>query len=103
MGCEVCVNCCPSKEKALVMESIESQVDVEAANWEFATTISVKDNLWNKYSVKGSQFCQPLFEFNGACGGCGETPYIKLLTQLYGDRMLIANATGCSSIYPAAA
>jgi pyruvate-ferredoxin/flavodoxin oxidoreductase len=103
MGCEVCVNCCPSKEKALVMESIESQVDVEAANWEFATTISIKDNLWNKYSVKGSQFCQPLFEFNGACGGCGETPYIKLLTQLYGDRMLIANATGCSSIYPAAA
>lgn len=103
MGCEVCVNCCPSKEKALVMESIESQVDVEAANWEFATTVSVKDNLWNKYSVKGSQFCQPLFEFNGACGGCGETPYIKLLTQLYGDRMLIANATGCSSIYPAAA
>ena len=103
MGCEVCVNCCPSKEKALVMESIESQVDVESANWEFATTVSVKDNLWNKYSVKGSQFCQPLFEFNGACGGCGETPYIKLLTQLYGDRMLIANATGCSSIYPAAA
>ena len=103
MGCEVCVNCCPSKEKALVMESIESQVDVEAANWEFATTVSIKDNLWNKYSVKGSQFCQPLFEFNGACGGCGETPYIKLLTQLYGDRMLIANATGCSSIYPAAA
>jgi pyruvate-ferredoxin/flavodoxin oxidoreductase len=103
MGCEVCVNCCPSKEKALVMESIESQVDDEAANWEFATTVTVKDNLWNKYSVKGSQFCQPLFEFNGACGGCGETPYIKLLTQLYGDRMLIANATGCSSIYPAAA
>jgi len=103
MGCEVCVNCCPSKEKALVMESLESQVDIEAANWEFATTVSIKDNLWNKYSVKGSQFCQPLFEFNGACGGCGETPYIKLLTQLYGDRMLIANATGCSSIYPAAA
>jgi pyruvate-ferredoxin/flavodoxin oxidoreductase len=103
MGCEVCVNTCPSKEKALVMESIESQVDIEAANWEFATTVSIKDDLWNKYSVKGSQFCQPLFEFNGACGGCGETPYVKLLTQLYGDRMLIANATGCSSIYPAAA
>ncbi len=85
------------------MEPFESQVEVEAANWEFATTVSIKDNLWNKYSVKGSQFCQPLFEFNGACGGCGETPYIKLLTQLYGDRMLIANATGCSSIYPAAA
>jgi len=103
MGCEVCVNCCPSKEKALVMEPFESQAEVEAVNWEFAMTVPVKDNLWNKYSVKGSQFCQPLFEFNGACGGCGETPYIKLLTQLYGDRMLIANATGCSSIYPAAA
>ncbi len=103
MGCEVCVNCCPSKEKALVMEPLETQSEVEAANWEFATTLKVKDNLWNKYSVKGSQFCQPLFEFNGACGGCGETPYIKLLTQLYGDRMMMANATGCSSIYPAAA
>ncbi|KAF1085888.1 Pyruvate-flavodoxin oxidoreductase [Sporotomaculum syntrophicum] len=103
MGCESCVNVCPAKEKALVMESIESQVNVEAANWEFAMTIPVKDNLVNKYSVKGSQFCQPLLEFSGACAGCGETPYIKLLTQLYGDRMMIANATGCSSIWAAAA
>lgn len=103
MGCEVCVNACLAKEKALVMESIESQVNVEAVNWEFAMTIPVKDNLMNKYSVKGSQFCQPLLEFSGACAGCTETPYVKLLTQLYGDRMMIANATGCSSIWAAAA
>lgn len=103
MGCEVCVNVCPSKEKALVMEPIESQKDIEANNWEFAMAVPVKDNLWNKYSVKGSQFCQPLLEFSGACSGCGETPYVKLLTQLYGDRMMIANATGCSSIWGAAA
>jgi len=103
MGCESCMNVCPAKEKALVMESIESQVDVEAANWEFGMIIPVKDNLMNKYSIKGSQFCQPMLEFSGACAGCGETPYVKLLTQLYGDRMMIANATGCSSIWAAAA
>ena len=103
MGCESCVSVCPSKEKALVMESIESQTNLETANWEFATTIPVKDDLLNKYSVKGSQFCQPLLEFSGACAGCGETPYVKLLTQLYGDRMMVANATGCSSIWSAAA
>ncbi|MDT3698567.1 MAG: pyruvate:ferredoxin (flavodoxin) oxidoreductase [Thermincola sp.] len=103
MGCGVCVNACLAKEKALVMEDIESQVAVEAANWEFAMTIPVKDNLMNKFSIKGSQFCQPLLEFSGACAGCGETPYVKLLTQLYGDRMMIANATGCSSIWAAAA
>lgn len=103
MGCEVCVNTCPSKEKALVMEPIDSQKEVEAANWEFAMTVPVKDNLWNKYSVKGSQFCQPLLEFSGACAGCGETPYVKLLTQLFGDRMMMSNATGCTSIWAAAA
>ena len=103
MGCEVCVNACPANESALVMEPLESQRDVEAPNWEFAMTIPVKDNVWNKYSIKGSQFCQPLLEFSGACAGCGETPYIKLLTQLYGDRMLVANATGCTSIWAAAA
>lgn len=103
MGCGVCVNACLAKEKALVMEDLESQVATEAANWEFAMTIPVKDNLMNKYTIKGSQFCQPLLEFSGACAGCGETPYVKLLTQLYGDRMLIANATGCSSIWAAAA
>ncbi|MDD4237088.1 MAG: pyruvate:ferredoxin (flavodoxin) oxidoreductase [Desulfotomaculaceae bacterium] len=103
MGCEVCVNTCPSKEKSLVMESLDSQKDIEAANWEFAMTIPVKDKLWNKYSVKGSQFCQPLLEFSGACAGCGETPYVKLLTQLFGDRMMMSNATGCTSIWAAAA
>jgi len=103
MGCEVCVNTCPSKEKSLVMESLDSQKDIEAANWEFAMTVPVKDNLWNKFSVKGSQFCQPLLEFSGACAGCGETPYVKLLTQLFGDRMMMSNATGCSSIWAAAA
>lgn len=101
MGCEVCVNACPAE--ALTMETFESQRDIEAANWDFAMTIPVKDNLWNKYSIKGSQFCQPLLEFSGACAGCGETPYIKLLTQLFGDRMLVANATGCTSIWAAAA
>jgi len=101
MGCEVCVNACPAS--SLVMESFESQKDVEASNWEFAMTIPVKDNVWNKYSIKGSQFCQPLLEFSGACAGCGETPYVKLLTQLFGDRMMVANATGCTSIWAAAA
>jgi len=103
MGCEVCVNTCPAKEKALVMKPIEEQVEREAGNWEYAMTVPVKDNLWNKFSVKGSQFCQPLLEFSGACAGCGETPYVKLLTQLFGDRMMMANATGCSSIWAAAA
>jgi len=103
MGCELCVNGCPAKEKALVMENLESQRDVQSSNWDFAMTIPTKENLWNKFTVKGSQFCQPLLEFSGACAGCGETPYVKLATQLFGDRMIIANATGCSSIWAAAA
>jgi pyruvate-ferredoxin/flavodoxin oxidoreductase len=103
MGCELCVNGCPAKEKALVMESLESQKDAQSANWDYAMTIPTKENLWNKYTVKGSQFCQPLLEFSGACAGCGETPYVKLTTQLFGDRMIAANATGCSSIWAAAA
>lgn len=102
MGCAVCVDVCPAKEKALVMKDFESQVG-QAENWDYAMTIPIRDNLWDKYTVKGSQFCQPLLEFSGACGGCGETPYVKLLTQLFGDRMMIANATGCSSIWAAAA
>ena len=101
-GCGNCVDACLAKEKALKMEPIASQMD-EQANWDYATTVSVKDNLMDKYSVKGSQFCQPLLEFSGACAGCGETPYIKTITQLYGDRMMIANATGCSSIWGASA
>ncbi|ATW26431.1 pyruvate:ferredoxin (flavodoxin) oxidoreductase [Candidatus Formimonas warabiya] len=102
-GCASCVNVCPAKEKALSMESIESQTIDQVANWNFSTTVSIKDHLMNKYSVKGSQFAQPLIEFSGACAGCGETPYLKLITQLFGDRMMVANATGCSSIWGGAA
>jgi len=102
MGCSVCVEVCPAKTKALVMKDLGSQA-AQADNWEYAMSVPVRDNLWDKYTVKGSQFCQPLLEFSGACAGCGETPYVKLLTQLFGDRMMMANATGCSSIWPAAA
>ncbi len=98
-GCGNCAQVCPAKEKALVMESLESQLS-ESAPWEYMTQkVGYKDTFLPKNTVKGSQFSQPLFEFSGACAGCGETPYIKLITQLYGDRMMIANATGCSSIY----
>lgn len=99
-GCGLCVEICPAKEKALVMKSYEDQKE-QAINWAFAMTLSQKENPVKKFSVKGSQFEQPLLEFSGACAGCGETPYIKLLTQLYGDRMMIANTTGCSSIWGA--
>ena len=98
-GCGNCADVCPAKEKALVMKPLESQMD-QKERWEyFAAHVSYKDTLMAKTTVKGSQFARPLFEFSGACAGCGETPYIKLITQLYGDRMMIANATGCSSIY----
>jgi pyruvate-ferredoxin/flavodoxin oxidoreductase len=102
-GCGSCVAVCPAKEKALTMESIESQAEIQVPNWNYSTTISIKDDLMSKYSIKGSQFAQPLVEFSGACAGCGETPYLKLITQLFGDRMMIANATGCSSIWGGAA
>ena len=99
-GCGNCADVCPAKEKALVMKPLESQLG-EAKNWEYGQKkVTYKDNLIDKYaSVKNSQFAQPLFEFSGACAGCGETPYIKTITQLFGERMLVANATGCSSIY----
>ncbi len=99
-GCSNCVETCPAKTKALVMKSLESQME-EDKRWDYFTkNVSYKDTYLEKEkSVKNSQFAQPLFEFSGACAGCGETPYIKLITQLYGDRMMIANATGCSSIY----
>ncbi len=99
LGCGVCANVCPEKVQALTMIPVDAAVDQDAANWEFAMTVSVKDNLMDKGTVKGSQFAQPLLEFSGACAGCGETPYIKLITQLFGDRMMIANATGCTSIW----
>ncbi len=97
-GCENCVNVCPAKEKALVMKPLATQT-AEEANWEFAQTIPEFKGELNLKTVKGSQFKKPLFEFSGACAGCGETPYVKLITQLFGDRMIVANATGCSSIY----
>lgn len=98
-GCGNCADTCPSKKKALVMKPIATQKDVQIPNHQFFTELPVLDNLMNATSVKGSQFRQPLFEFSGACAGCGETPYIKVITQYCGDRMMIANATGCSSIY----
>ncbi len=98
-GCGSCVEVCPAKEKALVMKPIFTQTEKEAPNFEYATTVPAKTSLMPKTSVKGSQFLQPLLEFSGACAGCGETPYVKLVTQLFGDRMYIANATGCSSIW----
>ncbi|MBR4143066.1 MAG: 2-oxoacid:acceptor oxidoreductase family protein, partial [Firmicutes bacterium] len=101
LGCGNCADICPSKTKALTMESFASQ-EAEAANWEFAMEIGEKP-VMDKGSVKGSQFAFPYFEFSGACAGCGETPYIKVVTQLFGDRMMIANATGCSSIWGASA
>ncbi|WP_250278860.1 pyruvate:ferredoxin (flavodoxin) oxidoreductase [[Clostridium] colinum] len=97
-GCGNCVEICPAKEKAIVMKPIDTQMN-EVPNWEYAVSLSPKENPMDKKSIKGSQFEQPLFEFSGACPGCGETPYAKLITQLFGDRMYIANATGCSSIW----
>jgi pyruvate-ferredoxin/flavodoxin oxidoreductase len=99
-GCGNCVDVCPAPEKALVMETLDSQMH-ENDRWDkIIKNVTYKDTILPKeQSVKNSQFAQPLFEFSGACAGCGETPYIKLITQLYGDRMMVANATGCSSIY----
>ncbi|BCS87799.1 pyruvate:ferredoxin (flavodoxin) oxidoreductase [Pseudodesulfovibrio sediminis] len=102
LGCGNCADICPAKEKALVMEPIATQLDAEVPNWDFAETVSFKD-AFKRDSVKGSQFRQSLMEFSGACAGCGETPYVKVLTQLFGERMIIANATGCSSIWGASA
>jgi len=99
-GCGNCADICPGKqgEKALVMKPLDSQLP-EQPRYDYALTLPVRDDLMSWKTVKGSQFRQPLFEYNGACAGCGETPYVKLATQICGDRMMIANATGCSSIY----
>lgn len=100
-GCNACVEVCPARTKALEMRDIEEELangEKENADYLY-NNVSYKDNYVNKETVIGSQFAKPLFEFSGACAGCGETPYIKLLTQLYGDRMMVANSTGCSSIY----
>ena len=98
-GCGNCAQVCPAKNKALVMVPKEKIEQKESANWEFAVKQPQPEVELNTSTVKGSQFLRPLFEFSGACPGCGETPYVKLITQLFGDRMIIANATGCSSIY----
>ncbi|RDY24962.1 pyruvate:ferredoxin (flavodoxin) oxidoreductase [Romboutsia maritimum] len=101
-GCGNCADICPSKEKALVMKPLETQTDTEVDNWAFGVDskkVAPKGDLMSPNTVKGSQFRQPLHEFSGACAGCGETAYIKNITQLFGDRMMIANATGCSSIW----
>jgi pyruvate-ferredoxin/flavodoxin oxidoreductase len=99
-GCGNCVDVCPAKTKALEFKTLESQMP-ETTNWDYnISKVTYKTNVIDRFKTfKNSQFAQPLFEFSGACAGCGETPYIKLLTQLYGERMMISNATGCSSIY----
>jgi len=102
-GCGNCADVCPTEKKALVMVPAEQEIEEQNDNWKFSLTLTVKDNLMDKKTLKGSQFAQPLLEYNGACPGCGETPYVKLITQLFGDRMMIANATGCSSIWSASA
>ncbi|WP_163192456.1 pyruvate:ferredoxin (flavodoxin) oxidoreductase [Clostridium thermarum] len=102
-GCGNCADVCPAPGKALIMKPADSQIEAEAENWEYGLTVTAKSNLMDPTTLKGSQFVRPLMEFNGACPGCGETPYIRLLTQLFGDRMMIANATGCSSIWGASA
>lgn len=102
-GCGNCADVCPAPGKALIMRPADEQIAKEAENWEYAMTITPKYELVDWKTLKGSQFRPPLFEFHGACPGCGETPYLRLLTQLFGERMIIANATGCSSIYTASA
>ena len=102
-GCGNCVDVCPSKTKALVMKPLESQMP-QAENWDAVIkNVGYKQVVDKTKSVKNSQFAQPLFEFSGACAGCGETPYIKTITQLFGDKMMVANATGCTSIYSGSA
>jgi len=98
-GCANCADICPAPGKALVMKPADHEIEMESENWEFAMKVTEKSDLLDVKTLIGSQFARPLLEFNGACPGCGETPYAKLLTQLFGDRMLIANATGCSSIW----
>jgi pyruvate-ferredoxin/flavodoxin oxidoreductase len=103
-GCGSCANVCPGKkgEKALTMVNMEANCDVTQERFEYGQTLPIKQEVIDKFkeaTVKGSQFKQPLLEYSGACAGCGETPYAKLITQLFGDRMYIANATGCSSIW----
>ncbi len=99
-GCGVCASVCPTKEKALTMVDVSNIFETEKQNYNYLQTIpTVKSNLFKNNTVKGVGFDKPYFEFSGACAGCGETPYIKVISQLFGDHMVVANATGCSSIY----
>lgn len=98
-GCGNCAHVCPAKNKAIEMVKTEDIFDKENYNYNLLKDVENIDTIFKKETVKGSQFEKPLFEFSGACAGCGETPYIKLLSQLYGKNLIIANATGCSSIY----
>jgi pyruvate-ferredoxin/flavodoxin oxidoreductase len=98
-GCGNCADICPAKKPALIMKPLTSQMEQQVPNFNYAIALPIRDNLSNRFSIKGSQFYQPLLEFSGACAGCGETIYAKLLTQLFGERMIIGNATGCSSIW----
>lgn len=98
-GCGNCVLVCPAKNKALIMVDSEQILSTEQKYYKLLEDHENTATVFNKFTIKGSQFQKPLFEFSGACSGCGETPYIKLLTQLFGEKLLIANATGCSSIY----
>ncbi|MGD2269790.1 MAG: pyruvate:ferredoxin (flavodoxin) oxidoreductase [Desulfobacterales bacterium] len=99
MGCGNCADICPAKKKALIMKPLDTQTPLQVPLHEFSLELPLRDVLVSRNTVKGSQFCQPLLEFSGACAGCGETSYAKLLTQLFGERMIIGNATGCSSIW----
>ncbi|MCJ8502806.1 pyruvate:ferredoxin (flavodoxin) oxidoreductase [Desulfatitalea alkaliphila] len=99
MGCGNCADICPAKTKALEMKPLETQLAAQVPNQRFAATLPSRETLFKRDTVKGSQFYPPLLEFSGACAGCGETPYAKLLTQLFGERMIIGNATGCTSIW----
>ncbi|MBS3951031.1 MAG: pyruvate:ferredoxin (flavodoxin) oxidoreductase, partial [Peptococcaceae bacterium] len=98
-GCGNCVDVCPSKQKSLVLKNLETVAQEEIVKFEYLESMPEPKVTFEPNTVKNSQFKKPLFEYSGACAGCGETPYIKLLTQLFGDRMMIANATGCTSIY----
>ncbi|MBO7219228.1 MAG: pyruvate:ferredoxin (flavodoxin) oxidoreductase, partial [Clostridia bacterium] len=99
-GCGVCSNVCPAKQKALTMKPAAEIMEKEAENYRYVNSKPAqKSKVFKETTLKGSQFNRPYFEFSGACAGCGETPYIKVISQLFGDRMVIANATGCSSIY----
>ncbi len=97
-GCGSCANVCPAKEKALIMEPLDRHRE-DNNNWEYAVALPQKENPLGVSTVKGSQFEQPLLEFPGACPGCGETPYARLITQLFGDRMYVATATGCAQVW----